>query len=167
MITECPNCKTGLSTTDGKGRCECTDVDDKITNLEAEIERLNRECNAWAKRASDVSTWKARAEKAEAERDEAVKLSRCECGTDDLCQNLVRWADRAEKAEALLEDCKAGYRTALATTEAADTLNKEMAEMLREIRSDSEQDSCPKRGEDFPLYSDNCLPPYLPEPEGE
>ena len=150
--------------------CDCLkcrtikELNNLIAKLDAEIERLKEDALNIDLLSDHL---KARAEKAEAERDEAVKLSRCECGTDDLCQNLVRWADRAEKAEALLEDCKAGYRTALATTEAAEAINKEMAEMLGEIRSDGEQDSCPKRGEDFPLYSDNCLPPYLPEPEGE
>ena len=95
------------------------------------------------------------------------KIARLEAEIDCLRDERAAAEARAEKAEALLEDCKAGHRTALATTEEAEAINKEMAEMLREIRSDGEQDSCPKRGEDFPLYSDNCLPPYLPEPEGE
>lgn len=34
------------------------------------------------------------------ERNEAVKLSRCECSSDELCENLVKHVRRAEKAEA-------------------------------------------------------------------
>lgn len=38
----------------------------------------------------------------EAERDAAVKLSRCECGPEELCANLVKAHARAEAAEARL-----------------------------------------------------------------
>ena len=149
----------------------CIKSDDKIAKLEAEIERLKTSCGivetdlAWRKEHGKLRReffkMQARAEAAEKDLDGTlgtmVKMSH-------RISDLIA---RAEAAEDLLADCKAGYRTALATMEAAEALNKEMAEMLREIRSDGEQDSCPKRGEDFPLYSDNCLPPYLPEPEGE
>ena len=96
--------------------CDCLkcrtikELNNLIAKLDAEIERLKEDALNVDLLSDHL---KARAEKAEAERNMAVELTKCECGTDDLCENLGRWADRTEKAEALLEDCKAGYRTAM------------------------------------------------------
>jgi hypothetical protein len=59
--------------------------------LESEAAARHRETLAeLAKVESDRKTWKQQALKAEAERDAAFEMSRCECGTDEACANLAR-----------------------------------------------------------------------------
>ena len=106
--------------------------DNKITELEGEIEEWKEEERRYGLIVDDL---KARAEAAEAslkeseERADRLYQDRYDLlnvtSTDGLlsCEWLMRTATaerKAKAAEALLDDCKAGYRTALATTEAAE-----------------------------------------------
>ena len=96
---------------------------EKIAELEWEVERLCVTNKAICEAAMKDQT---RAEAAE---------ERADCWTPEDLDEMLGLHRRAEAAEALLEDCRAGYRTALATTEAAEAINKEMAAMLERFRS--------------------------------
>lgn len=50
-----------------------------------------------------LSEQTSRAERAEAERDAAFAMSKCECGPDEACRNLSDLARRAEAAELRLK----------------------------------------------------------------
>lgn len=51
-----------------------------------------------------VATLRTRAERAEAELDEAFKMSRCECGADECCANLVRACQETLAAQSTIAD---------------------------------------------------------------
>lgn len=79
-------------------RDTCVDYDG--SQMPAVAELRNVSCGLLREAADEI-------ERLRRERDAAFSLSRCECGTDECCRNLVASITRAESAERERDEARA------------------------------------------------------------
>jgi len=80
-------------------------------------EKCQLEATEFMRPHDELATLRASLERAEAELDEAFKMSRCECGADECCANLVRACQETLAAQSTIAELRGALTEAIESIE--------------------------------------------------